>query len=207
MSGPSHGTLFPDPDGSFNYFPNLLFIGTDSFTYAASDGVDTVQATVFINVANDAPVAVADGPYATAEDTALNVPAAGVLANDSDGDGDPLTAVLVADATSGTVTLQADGSFDYVPDPDFAGADSFTYRASDGLDTSSATTVSITVTALDDPPVASADAYATAEDTTLVVAAPGVLGNDTDVDGDPISAVRRDASIAWTPRRWTRPAA
>ena len=189
VSGPSNGTLLPNADGSFSYLPDLLFVGTDSFTYAASDGVDAVQATVFINVANATPTAAADGPYSGTEDTTLTVPAPGVLANDSDGDGDPLTAVLVADGTDGTVTLQADGSFDYVPDPDFGGSDSFTYRASDGLDTSAVTTVTITVTTVDEPPVAVPDALPTAEDTTLVVSAPGVLGNDAEVDGDPISAV------------------
>ncbi len=189
VSGPSDGTLLPAANGSFTYVPNLLFVGTDSFTYTASDGVDAAQATVFINVANAAPVAAADGPYSVAEDTTLTVPAPGVLANDTDGDGDPLTAVLVADAANGAVTLQADGSFDYVPDPDFAGSDSFTYRASDGLDTSAVVSVSITVTAVNDPPVAAPDTFATAEDTTLVVPAPGVLGNDGDVDGDPLTAV------------------
>ena len=144
---------------------------------------------MFINVANAAPAAAADGPYTVDGGHDADRPRAGVLGNDSDGDGDPLTAVLVADATNGTVTLQADGSFDYVPDPDFAGSDSFTYRASDGLDTSAVTTVTITVTAVDDPPVAAPDFLATAEDTTLVVPAPGVLGNDAEVDGDPITAV------------------
>ena len=195
VSGPSDGTLLPAANGSFTYVPNLLFVGTDSFTYTASDGVDAAQATVFINVANAAPVAAADGPYSVAEDTTLTVPAPGVLANDTDGDGDPLTAVLVADAANGAVTLQADGSFDYVPDPDFAGSDSFTYRASDGLDTSAVVSVSITVTAVNDPPVAAPDTLATAEDTTLVVPAPGVLGNDGDVDGDPLTAVDPHAGV------------
>ena len=120
--------------------------------------MDAAQATVFINVANAAPVAVDDGPYATAEDTTLSVPAPGVLGNDTDGDGDALTAILVADAANGSVTLQPDGSFDYVPDRDFSGADSFTYQASDGLDTSAMTTVSIDVAPVDDPPVAAPDA-------------------------------------------------
>ena len=189
VSGPANGLLLPSADGSFTYVPSALFVGTDSFVYAASDGIATTQATVFINVANAAPAASPDGPYAATEDTTLTVAAPGVLGNDSDDDGDPLTAVLVTDATNGTVTLQPDGTFDYAPDPDFAGADSFTYRASDGLDTSAVTSVSITVAGSDDPPAAAPEAYATAEDTTLSVPAPGVLTNDTDVDGDALTSI------------------
>ena len=189
VSGPSNGTLLPAANGSFTYVPNLLFVGTDSFVYAASDGLASTQATAFINVANAAPAAAADGPYTVDEDRTLTVPAPGVLGNDTDDDGDSLTAAIVADATNGAVTLRADGSFDYVPDADFSGSDSFTYQASDGLDTSAVVTVSITVAAVDDAPVAVPESYATAEDTTLVVSAPGVLGNDVEVDGDPVTAV------------------
>jgi hypothetical protein len=81
---------------------------------------------------NQPPVAVDDG-YAIAEDTPLVIDAlAGVLANDSDAELDPLQALLVTDVTDGTLTLNADGSFDYTPDFDFSGIDSFTYRANDG---------------------------------------------------------------------------
>ena len=62
----------------------------------------------------------------------LTVPAPGVLGNDSDPDGDPLTAVLVTGPSHGSLTLNANGSFSYTPAADFAGSDSFTYRASDG---------------------------------------------------------------------------
>ncbi|HVL52917.1 MAG TPA: Ig-like domain-containing protein, partial [Vitreimonas sp.] len=188
VSGPSNGVLVPNADGSFNYLPSPLFVGTDSFVYAASDGVTSTQATVVINVANAAPTSADDGPYAATEDTALTVPAPGVLANDTDDDGDALSAVLVAGPSNGTVTLDADGSFVYVPAADFNGPDAFTYRAADGLDTSPVTTVSILVAAVDDPPAAAADAFVASEDTALTVPGPGVLGNDTEVDGDPVAA-------------------
>ena len=58
--------------------------------------------------------------------------AAGVLGNDADPDGDPLTAVLVSGPSHGTLTLNANGSFTYTPNANFNGTDSFTYRASDG---------------------------------------------------------------------------
>ena len=87
--------------------------------------------TITVTATNDAPAAVADA-HTTAEDTVLTVPAPGVLGNDSDPDGDPLTAVLVTGPSHGTLTLNANGSFSYTPAADFTGSDSFTYRASDG---------------------------------------------------------------------------
>ena len=82
----------------------------------------------------------------------LTVPAPGVLGNDSDPDGDPLTAVLVTGPSHGSLTLNANGSFSYTPAANFAGSDSFTYRASDGTVSSSPATVTITVTATNDTP-------------------------------------------------------
>src|SRR5204863_380897 len=103
-------------DGSFSYMPALNFNGTDTFTYKASDGqAQSGVATVTITVTpvNDAPVAANDDNYTTPEDTQLTVSAPGVLANDSDVDGDPLTAMLVTGPTHGTLTLNSDGSFSY----------------------------------------------------------------------------------------------
>ncbi len=136
----------------------------------------------------DPPVAV-DDAYTTDEDTPLTVAAPGVLGNDTDTDGDPLTAVLDSTTSNGTLALNADGSFTYTPNADFSGTDSFTYFANDGTSNSNLATVNITVNLVNDPPVANDDAYTTDEDTPLTVAAPGVLGNDTDTDGDPLTAV------------------
>jgi hypothetical protein len=94
---------------------------------------------------NNPPVAV-DDAYSVEENTTLNVAAPGVLANDSDADGDPLTAALVDDVSNGSLTLNADGSFSYTPALDYNGSDSFTYKANDGTDDSNIATVSITVT-------------------------------------------------------------
>ena len=137
-------------------------------------------------VPNDPPVAVNDTAYTTTEDTPLTVAAPGVLGNDTDPDGDVLTAALVTGPTNGTLTgTSTAGAFTYTPNPDFAGTDTFTYTVSDGALTSAPATVTITVTSTDnDAPVAVDDAYDTDEDTPLVVAAPGPLGNDTDPDGD-----------------------
>ncbi len=93
---------------------------------------------------NDAPVAV-DDAYTMDEDTLLEVTAPGVLGNDVDPDGDPLTAAVVSGVSDGSLTLNADGSFSYAPAPDFFGSDSFTYVANDGVVDSNVATVSIKV--------------------------------------------------------------
>ena len=134
-----------------------------------------------------APTAV-DDAYLTDTNTPLSQAAPGVLANDSDDQGQ---GVLVVDATSivtggattagGTYTLAVDGSFSYTPpNPTYTGQDTFTYLANDGdQPSSSSATVTITV---DSRPVGVTESYSTDEDTPLVVGAPGVVGNDTDAD-------------------------
>ncbi len=191
VTGVSHGTLTLNANGGFTYTPDANFNGADSFTYKANDGLadsSSVTVTITVNAVNDAPVAVADS-YSTNEDTLLSVPAPGVLSNDSDVDSATITAVLVSDVTSGTLTLNANGGFTYTPDANFNGADSFTYKATDGSADSSSVTVTITVTEYNMPPVAVADSYSTNEDTVLTVVAPGVLSNDSDGDSDPMTAV------------------
>jgi VCBS repeat-containing protein len=117
----------------------------------------------------------------------LSVPAPGVLGNDSDPDGDGLAAMLVSDVSSGTLTLNGHGSFIYTPEADFHGSDSFTYTAYDGTENSNVARVTITVTAVNDSPVAGDDTYVTHRDARLNVPAPGVLGNDSDPDGDALT--------------------
>jgi len=101
--------------------------------------------TIIVNPVNDPPVAVQDS-YSVDEDNTLSVPTPGVLTNDSDVDGDSLTAVLVSDVNNGTLALNADGSLSYTPKPHFNGADSFTYEAQDpSFANSNVTTVTITI--------------------------------------------------------------
>jgi VCBS repeat-containing protein len=188
---PDHGELTMNPNGAFTYTPDANYNGSDSFTYTVSDGnggsdLATVNLTVF--PVADEPVAV-DDSYNTNEDTTLNISAAnGVLRNDTDADNDTLSASVVSVPDHGALVLNADGSFTYTPDANFNGTDSFTYRASDGNGGSDVATVTLTVASVNDTPVAVDDAYDTNEDTLLVVPAPGVLGNDTDVDGDDLDA-------------------
>lgn len=96
--------------------------------------------------ANQPPVAANDG-YTTTRDVPLTVGAPGVLGNDSDPEGGPITAVLAAGPAHGSLTLNANGSFTYVPAAGFTGVDSFTYSASDGSLTSGTATVALTVNA------------------------------------------------------------
>jgi len=191
VDGPSHGTLALKADGSFSYTPNTEFFGTDSFTYRANDGTalgNTVTVSLAVGDTNKPPVAVADS-YTVDEDTALEIAAAGVLANDTDLDGDALTAILVAGPAHGTLTLNADGSFRYTPGAEFSGADSFTYKANDGTADGNTVTVDLTVTAVNDAPVAVADSYTLSEDGALTVeGSQSVLANDTDAEGDPLTA-------------------
>jgi VCBS repeat-containing protein len=189
QTGPAHGTLTLNANGGFSYTPAANYNGADSFTYRANDGAaSSALATVTISVigANDAPVAAGDS-YSVNEDATLTVAAPGVLGNDSDVDGDALSAAVVSLPAHGTVTLNANGSFGYVPAANYNGPDSFTYRVTDGSLDSNIATVSITVVAVNDAPVAVGDSYTTSEDTVLTLTAPGVLGNDSDLEGNALT--------------------
>ncbi|MCM8570640.1 Ig-like domain-containing protein [Gramella jeungdoensis] len=190
----SNGTLNLNEDGSFTYTPDTGFSGEDTFTYIANDGeLDSNEVTVTITVnpePNQAPTAVADS-YATGFETTLTVSAAnGVLSNDTDPDGDALTAQLQTDVSNGSLNLDGDGSFTYTPNAGFSGDDAFTYIVNDGELNSNEVTVTITVNPEpNQAPTAVADSYATGFETTLTVsAANGVLSNDTDPDGDALTA-------------------
>lgn len=215
VGNPSHGIVTLAEDGSFEYTPEAGFHGEDSFTYVTSDGqAESTETLVAIAVEsiNDAPVS-ADDAYSVAEDGVLTVDTiGGVLANDSDADGDTLTVSIVDEPSHGSVTLAEDGSFEYTPAADFAGEDSFTYLAGDGQAESEVTTVAITVEAANDAPAPAADAYAVSEDDVLTVEAiGGVLSNDLDVDGDALSVslvdepthgvvtLAEDGSFVYTP--------
>src|SRR5205085_1996159 len=147
--------------------------------------VDSNVATVSITVAavNDAPVAVNDS-YTATEDTALTIAAPGVLGNDTDVDGDPLTAMVVTQPAHGAETANADGTVTYTPAANYNGTDSFSYTVGDGHRASATATVSVSVTAVNDAPVAVNDTATTAEDTAVSIA---VLGNDSDLDGDTLT--------------------
>lgn len=157
----------------------------------ASTGDGTIQCgstTITVNVAPVAPMAANDN-YSTPQNTSLTMGAPGVLGNDTDANGDSLNASVLSNPSSGTLLLDAAGGFSYTPNMGFTGSDSFTYRASDGSLNSNTATVTITVGVVNAAPVAANDSYSTAQDSTLIIPAPGVLGNDSDADGNPLSAM------------------
>jgi VCBS repeat-containing protein len=175
----AHGTATVNADGTFSYVPNADFHGTDSFTFHVNDGLSVSSAatvSITVNSVNDAPVANAIS-FSTNEDTTYSSSLTG-----SDADGDSLTFALATGAAHGTVTVNADGTFSYLPDANFHGSDSFTYTVNDGTVDSSPAIVTITVDAVNDAPVGDASAFATDEDTTYTGALTG-----SDVDGDALT--------------------
>ena len=141
-----------------------------------------------VTAVNDAPIADND-TFNVSEGGTLNEPAPGVLTGDTDAEGSGLTAVLVSGpAHASSFTLNADGSFSYAHDGSEGTTDSFTYRANDGGLDSNVATVTITIGAVDDAPVATDDSYGVNEGATLTIVAPGVLTNDTDPEGSPLTS-------------------
>lgn len=193
VTDPAHGSVALAANGSFTYTPDADYDGADSFTYKAKDAAGLLSGTTTVNLTvtpvNDAPVAL-DDSASTDEDVAVDV---AVLGNDGDADSPTLTVTDASDGANGTTTYDAD-SVVYTPAPDFFGTDSFTYSVSDGDGGTDAATVTVTVSNVNDAPVASADIGSTDEDAPLTVAAgSGVLANDADVDGDSLTAFLVDA--------------
>ena len=190
------GTLTLRGDGGFTYAPPANYTGPDLFEYYAVDGRGAgsllAYARITVTPVNDLPIANNDN-YTVAEDTTLTIAGTGVLANDTDIDGDPLTALLASGPTRGTLTLNPTGGFVYRPNANFNGTDTFTYRATDGGLTSAVATVTLTVTPVNDRPNPGTDIYYVLEDQILTDAAPGVLDNDSDFDGDPLTATLNSA--------------
>jgi uncharacterized membrane protein YgcG len=146
-SQPSHGSVALASNGGYKYDPDQGYVGTDVFRYHDFDGLlSTNITTVTITVKNAAPVAQDDRESANAG-RKESVGAPGVLENDDDADGDALHAALVAGPAHGSVTLRADGGFDYTADPGFDGDDVFTYVATDGIANSATARVTMNVSA------------------------------------------------------------
>ena len=151
-ANPTHGTVNLRSDGGYTYVPNAKYVGTDVFRYRPSALLTlTNSTTVTITITNAAPVAV-NNSYTAVTAQTLSVGAPGVLGNDTDGDGDGLTAQLVDGGGNGSLDLNANGSFTYTSGGSFTGARTFTYRVTDGITWSGTATVTINVSAPATPP-------------------------------------------------------
>jgi uncharacterized delta-60 repeat protein len=176
VTPPAHGTLLGTAP-ALTYAPAPDFHGLDSFTFVASIGTAvSPEATVTITVVpvNDAPEAVASD-LETDEDVEVEVTLAG-----SDVDGDPLEFRVVTPPLHGTLR-GTPPTLVYAPEPDFHGTDRFEFVAHDGTVDSAPATVSISVAAVNDAPLALGGEFTTEEDTPAAVTLAG-----TDVDGDPL---------------------
>jgi large repetitive protein len=134
-----------------------------------------------VTFATNCPPNANDDPATTKEDNSVTI---NVLANDTDPEGDPLMVSSVTQPANGSAVLNADNTVTYTPKSDFNGSDSFTYTVADDHGGTDKATVNITVTPVNDAPVADGDSATTAEDTPTNIA---VLSDDTDVDGDALS--------------------
>jgi hypothetical protein len=181
------GTLTPFVDGQFTFTASPGFVGDTSFTYSVSDGLGGFDtATVTLHVTNAAPQAV-DNHYSMRANTSLSIPATtGLLGNDTDADGDPLR-VSVVNITDlqGTLTPYIDGRFNFTPVAGFTGTTSFSYTVTDGL--GGFDTATVTIDVVNRAPIAVDDVYSVHSGQVLSIPTPGLLGNDTDADSDPLS--------------------
>jgi uncharacterized delta-60 repeat protein len=188
---PAHGSLTLNTDGTFTYTPTPGYRGPDSFTYRAVSATGASEPATVSFLVNGRPVAVGEA-YTVNEDTTLTIGAPGILANDSDPEGTPLTTWLLTPPTNGTLTLNADGSFTYVPATNFHGLDRFLYRARDQYTSSENTWVTIQVAPVNDAPVGTADVYSVPEDGVLTV------GPAAPVAADPVLRYTFDESASGT---------
>jgi hypothetical protein len=151
-ANPSHGIInLNNATGAFTYTPDAGYQGFDSFLYyVTAGGESSNHASVFLFVGSRG-VTAADDVYTVNQNESLNVTAPGVLSNDVQTDGFPITAILDAAPTHGTLTLNSNGSLAYTPTANFFGVDTFTYHATDGFAGSSIATVTINVTKVQPP--------------------------------------------------------
>ncbi len=190
VTPPQNGTLVLNADGSYTYTPNTDYNGADSFTYEVCDDAtpalcDMATVNILIDNVNDAPLA-EDDFHVVLEDGTVT---GNALDNDSDKEGDNLiiNTTPVVPPSNGTVILGANGICSYTPDPDFYGTDTFQYVVCDSgipplCDTAS---ITILVEPVNDAPVAVGDTIYLLSNEDIQ---DNVLGNDTDVENDILTA-------------------
>lgn len=183
---PAHGTVTVNSNGTFTYTPEADFNGVDSFTYSATDGSYTIGGVVTITVAavNDAPRFTApdygNGVYFVAEDTLLS----NALPGANDPEGSSFTYSKVSDPQYGTLTIEANGSFTYMPAAHHHGIVTFSYEVTDGTN-GAIGGGTITIYSVNDNPTLPSSGLlelSVNEDESL-----GGSLSATDVDGDPLT--------------------
>lgn len=145
------------PAANFHGAANVAIATNDLGNGGGAPLADSRSVNITVNSINDVPQSTGDAAYQTTQNVVLTVPAAGVLVNDMDVDGDVLTAVLVAGPANGSITLNPDGSFVYTPDASFRGTDQFSYQATDGTALGSVKTVNIAVNVVPPLPPSASD--------------------------------------------------
>lgn len=181
-----NGNLTLNPDGTFSYTPDPNFHGSDAFKYIVRDADgdrDEATVTITVNSVNDQPIAIDDnfGPIRERTHPSYSDLTGNVLTNDT-GLGDSAYAVIVSAPSKGTVSLQGDGSFTYIPDPQEYGNDVFTYRLRDkDNEESGLGQVNITIDFYNDAaPVTNGETVSTNRGVPVTI---NILQNDTDIDG------------------------
>jgi len=180
VQNPDDGSVSVGSSGTILYTPDLDFIGTDTFEYEVCDEgglCDTAEVTVTVEDYPEPPIASND-VASTSEDTAVEF---SVVANDSDPDDnlDADTVSITAAPGNGSASHTGSGTVRYVPNANHNGSDSFVYQVCDTDDLCDTATVTVTITSINDLPVANDDAASTPENYPIPV---NVLGNDTDVE-------------------------
>ncbi|PQO46656.1 Ig-like domain-containing protein [Blastopirellula marina] len=192
VNAPASGSLTLTDRGAFRYLPDAGFAGLDGFTYQVTDGLGKSRiAFAAIDVRRRDPQATADSYNVFTLDTLAVAAPQGVLANDSDADGDQLSAELFTEPQHGVLHWSATGAFSYTPDDGFVGVDSFTYRLLDDGGEGAVTRVTLNVVgtpSIDVAPVAENDSFTVAHRDILEVPSGGLIANDVSSSGRPLTA-------------------
>nr|WP_271544313.1 PKD-like domain-containing protein [Pelobium sp.] len=180
IDDPANGSITFNSDGSFVFTPNPNWNGSTTFTYRVCDPYglcSTAKVTLNINPVNDPPIA-RDDRFSGPEDTKVN---GDVTINDKDPDDDKLVYTAITNPQNGSLTFNSDGTFVFTPDLNWFGSTSFDYKAIDPYGLYDIATVYITITPVNDPPVAVNDTFYVQKNFRITET---VANNDYDVDND-----------------------
>ncbi|HHF3122867.1 TPA: cadherin-like domain-containing protein, partial [Vibrio diabolicus] len=185
LSVDGNATVTQNNDGSFTITPDADFNGDIDISFDISDGTNTVQATadLTVNPINDLPVP-QDQQFSVEEDGTLQFTDADLLAGATDIEGDDLSVTGISyEGTDGVLTDNGDGTYSFAPNENFNGDVNFSFDVSDGTDTVSAN-VDVSVTPVNDPPVAGSTSYTVHEDNSITISDAQLLANSSDLEGD-----------------------